>query len=66
MPRKIHVDQETNFMSKDVDTFQNNERIEIVQSPVNDHRANSCVERMIGSLKNSILRYIREERPEPF
>ena len=39
MPRTIHVDQGTNFMSKDVKTFCHTEGTEIVQSPVNDHQA---------------------------
>ena len=34
-------------------------------SPVNDHRATGCVERTIGSIKNSVLTYAREDRPEP-
>ena len=55
VPRKIHVDQGTNFMSRDVKAFCNGEGIVIVQSPLNDHRATGCVERTIGSLKNSIL-----------
>ena len=57
VPRKIHVDQGTNFMSKDVEKFCYADGIEIVQSPVNDHRATSCVEKTIRSLKNSILTY---------
>ena len=63
VPRKIHIDQGTSFMSKDVKVFCNTEGIEIVQSPVNHRRANDCVKRTIGSLKNSILIYAREERP---
>ena len=43
VPRKIHVDQGINFMSRDVKAFCNGEGIEIVQSPVNDHRAKWCV-----------------------
>ena len=52
-------------MSRDVKGFCNGEGIEIVQSPVNNHRATGCVERTIGSLKNSILTYSREEPAEP-
>ena len=51
-------------MSHNVKTFCNAEGIEIVRSPVIDHRAIGCVEITIGSLKNSILRYAREENPE--
>ena len=38
-------------MSKDLKAFCNSEGIEIIQSPVKDHRATRCVERTIGSLK---------------
>ena len=53
--RKIHVDHGTSFMSNEIKAFCNGEGIEIIKSPVNDHRATGCVERTIGSLKNSIL-----------
>ena len=49
-------------MSKEVRTFCHEEGIEILTSPVNDHRATGCVERTIGSLKNSVLTYAREEK----
>ena len=65
VPPKIHVDQGTNFLSKDVKGFCNTEDIEIEQSPVNDYRATGCVERTIGSLKISRVTYAREERPAP-
>ena len=39
VPRQIRVDQGTNFMSKEVKTFCNEQGIEILTSPVNDHRA---------------------------
>ena len=51
-------------MSNDVIRFRNTEGIEIVKSTVNDHRATECVERTIGSLKNKILTYAKEENPE--
>ena len=38
-------------MSTYVREFCNTEGIEIVQSPVNDHRATGCIERTIGSLE---------------
>ena len=65
MPRKIHVDQGTSFMSNEIEAFCNGEGIEIIKFPVNDHRATGCVERTIGSLKNSILTFIQEKHPEP-
>ena len=52
-------------MTNDVRTFCHKEGIEILNSPVNDHRATGCVERTSGSLKNSILKYEREEKSEP-
>ena len=65
VPRKIHVDQGTSFMSKEIKAFCNEVGIEIIKSPVNDHRATGCVERTIGSLKNSILTFAREKNTEP-
>ena len=65
VPRKIHVDQGTSFMSNEIKAFRNGEGIEIIKSPVNDHRATGCVERTIGSLKNSILTFAQEKHPEP-
>ena len=65
VPRKIHVDQGTSFMSNEIKAFCNGEGIEIIKSPVNDHRATGCVERTTGSLKNSILTFAQEKNPEP-
>ena len=64
VPRKIHVDQGTSFMSNEIKAFCNGEVIEIIKSHVNDHRATGCVERTIGSLKNSILTFVQEKHPE--
>ena len=52
-------------MSKEVRGFCHKEGIEMLTTPVNDHRATGCVERTIGSIKNSVLTYAREEKPEP-
>ena len=65
VPRQIRVDQGTNFMSKEVRSFCHKEGIEMLISPVNDHRATGCFERMIGSIKSSVLTYAREDKPEP-
>ena len=51
-------------MSNEIKAFCNGEGIEIIQSPVDDHRTTGCVERTIGSLKNSILTFIQEKQPE--
>ena len=64
VPRKIHVYSGTNFMSKDVKAYCNSEEIEVIQSPVNDHRNTRCVERTNRSLKNSILTYVHKEKTE--
>ena len=52
-------------MSNEVKAICNGEGIEITKSPVNDHGATECVERTIGSLKNSILTFVQEKHPEP-
>ena len=65
VPRKIHVDQGASFMSNEIKAFCNGEGIEIIKSPVNDHRETGCVERTIGSLKNLILTFAQEKNPEP-
>ena len=63
--RQIRVDKGTHFMSKEVRGFCHKEGIEMLTTPVNDHRATGCVERTIGSIKNSVLTYAREEKSEP-
>ena len=65
VPRKIHMHQETSFMSNGVKAFCNGEGIEDIKSPVNDHRATGCIERTIDSLKNSILTFEQERHPKP-
>ena len=65
VPRKIHVDEGTSLMSNEIKAFCNGEGIEIIKSPVNDHRATGCVERTIGSLRSSILTFAQEKHPEP-
>ena len=65
VPRKIHVDQGTSFMSNEIKAFYNGEGIEIIKSPVNNHRATGCVERTMTSLKNSILTFVQEKHPKP-
>ena len=65
VPRQIRVDQGIIFMSKEVRAFCHKQGIEILISPVNDHRATGCVERTIGSIKSSVLTYAREDNPEP-
>ena len=52
-------------MSKEVRSFCHKEGIEMLISPVKDHRATGCVERTIGRIKKSVLTYAREDKPEP-
>ena len=61
VPRKIHVDQGSCFTSNNFKSFCNNEGIELIYSPVNDHRRTGSVERTIGSLKNCVLTYATEK-----
>ena len=61
VPRKIFMDQGTSFTSNAVKSIFNSEGIEMIYSPVNDHRATGCVERTIGSLKNFVLTYAKEK-----
>ena len=65
VPQQIRVDQGTNFMSKEVRTFCHEEGIEILISPVNDHRATGCTERTVGNIWNSVVTYARGEKSEP-
>ena len=51
-------------MSEEVRAFCHKQGIEILISPVNDHRATGCVERKIGSINSSVLTYAWEDKPE--
>ena len=61
VPRKIHVDQGSCFTSNKFKSFFNSEGIELVYSPVNDHRGTGSVERTIGRLNNLVLTYASEK-----
>ena len=61
-PRKLHMDQATGFFSNDIQSFCNYEGIELIKSPVKDHRATGMVERTIGSIKNYVLTYLQENQ----
>ena len=60
-PRKLHMDQTSGFFSKKTKNFCKTENIELVKSPVGDHRATGMVERNIGSLKNYVMTYLKEK-----
>ena len=59
------MDQVSSLTSNDFKAFCNGECIEITKSTVKDHWATGCVERTIGSLKNSIIIFVQEKHPEP-
>ena len=61
-PRKLHMDQATGFFSNEIQNFCNYEGIELMKSPVKDHRATGMVERTIGSIKNYVLTYLQENK----
>ena len=61
VPRKIHADQGSCFTSNKFKSFYNSKGIELVYSPVNDHRGTGSVERTIGSLKNFVITYASEK-----
>ena len=61
-PRKLHMDQATGFFSNDIQNFCNYEGIELIKSPVKDHRAAGMVKKTIGSTKNYVLTYLQENK----
>ena len=65
-PRKLHMDQATGFVSNEIPNICNYEGIELIKSPVKDHRATGMVERTIGSIKNFVLTYLRENKHYKF
>ena len=60
------MDQATGFFSNDIQSFCNYEDIELIKSPVKDHRATGMVERTIGSIKNYVLTYLQENQNYKF
>ena len=56
------MDQATEFFSTDIQNFCNYEVIELIKSPVKDHRATGMVERTIGSTINYVLTYLQENK----
>ena len=65
-PRKLHMDQATGFFSNEIQNFCNYEGIELIKSPVRDHRATGLVERTIGPIKNYVLTYLQEYKNYKF
>ena len=61
IPRSIRLDQEKCLIGNQVKTFCNKNNIDIIEAPVNDHRAIGLVERLIQTIKNR-LACIKEEK----
>ena len=61
IPRSIPLDQAKCLIGHQVKTFCNKNNIEIIEAPVNDHRAIGLVERLIQTIKNR-LACIKEEK----
>ena len=60
-PRSYRLDQEKCLVGHQVETFCNRDNIEIIEAPVNDHRAVGLVERLIQAIRNR-LACIKEEK----
>ena len=61
IPRSIRLDQAKCLVGNQVKTFCNKNNIEIIEAPVNDHRAIGLVEQLIQTIKNR-LACIKEEK----
>ena len=61
IPRSIRLDQAKCLVGNQVKTFCNKNNIDIIEAPVNDHRAIELVERLIQTIKNR-LACIKEEK----
>ena len=61
IPRSIRLDQAKCLVGNQVKTFCNKNNIDIIEAPVNDHRAIGLVERLIQTIKNR-LACIKEEK----
>ena len=61
IPRSIRLDQAKCLVGNQVKTFCNKKIIDIIEAPVNDHRAFGLVERLIQTVKNRVA-FIKEEK----
>ena len=61
IPRSVRLDQAKCLIGHQVKTFCNKNNIDIIEAPVNDHRAIGLVERLIQTIKNR-LACIKEEK----
>ena len=61
IPRSIRLDQAKCLVGNQVKTFCNKNEIDIIEAPVNYHRATGMVERLIQTIKNR-LACMKEEK----
>ena len=61
IPRSVRLNQAKCLIGHQVKTFCNENNIDIIEAPVNDHRAIGLVKRLIQTIKNR-LACIREEK----
>ena len=54
IPRSLRLDQAKCLVGNQVMTFSNKNFIDIIEAPVNDHRAVGLVERLIQTIKNRL------------
>ena len=52
IPRSLRLDQAKFLVGNQAKTFCNTNNIDIIEAPVNNHRANGLVERLIQTIKN--------------
>ena len=64
IPRTIRTDQGSSFISKEVREFCQEHNINVIFSPVGDHRATGLVERLIRTFKERLL-VMAQEYPKP-
>ena len=62
-PRTIRTDQGSGFISKEVREFCQERNINVIFSPVGDHRATDLVERLIRTIKERLM-VLAQENPK--
>ena len=63
IPISIRLDQAKCLVENQVKTFCNKNNIDIIEAPVNDHRAIGLVERLIQTIKNRLACIRKEKLP---
>ena len=64
IPRTIRTDQGSGFISKETRKFCQEQNINVIFSPVGDHRVTGLVERLIRTIKERLLVMV-QEYPKP-